>query len=453
MICEETAESTLYWLTLRKRRYLMQFLEGHSPEMNWRYMHLIHVIERLEQALEDAIAGKYPRIIIIWPPRHGKTSLATHRFPAYCLHKRPFWKVIVGAHNEKKATDMTRKIRSICQLAKMDLSEDKSAAGEWELLQGGSCFAAGMQTGVAGTGANALIIDDPVRNRQDANSKTISDKILDEFTDSFMTRLEKVNLVIMSLTHWSQLDLAGRILEIDPDGWEVIKFPAIAEQNDVLGRAEGEALCPGLIPLKMLEYFRDKRPKTFESLYQGNPSAAGGDIVHREWFKYFKERPEKVYRTILSVDTAFKEKESNDYSVIGTWFETESAGYLDDVFREKMSFPKLRDALKSIAARVNPDLILIEDKGSGTSLIQDLQDQTLLPIVGVPADVSKTARLHRATGQYESGNIYHKQGAHWLNDFEHELLTFPNAVYDDQVDMVTHYINNIMKEVSDFIIV
>jgi len=360
--------------------------------------------------------------------------------------------MIVGC-NEEKATDFTRKMRKICRSAKMSLSEEKSAAGEWETIQGGGALAAGVQTGAPGRGANVLIIDDPVRNRADANSRLISDKILNEFHDSFMTRLEEPNIVIIILTRWSELDLAGRLLEDQPDKWRVIKMPALAEKNDILGRVLDEPLCPELIPLERMIDFRDNRPTTFESLYQQNPSIASGNIFKRKWFRYFDDPPNDIVRTLLSVDTAFKEKTSSDYTVIGTWKQSQTAGYLDDVDRDKMNFPRLRNRLLAIAERDQPDLILIEDKASGISLIQDLQNSTMLPIVPVKADISKTARAHQSTGQYESGNIYHRRNAPWLNDYERELLAFPNGTHDDQVDMTTQFINNALKPVEEFIIV
>lgn len=446
-------EAAQQWSTWRKRRYFRQFLRAFTPELTWEFPHLVHIQKELEDALERAVAGQNQRLMIFCPPRHGKSEMCTVRFPAYCLHKRPYWKVIIGANNDKKATDFTRKMRNVCRIAKMNLSEDKAAAGEWETLQGGAILSAGMQTGVPGRGANVLIIDDPVRNRAEANSKLISDKILDEFHDSFMTRLHQPNIVIIILTRWSELDLAGRLLIDEPGNWRVICLPAIAEKNDILGRGLGEPLCPDLIPLEHMLHFRDNRPTTFESLYQQNPSIAAGNLVRREWFKYYDVLPDDIYRTVFSVDTAFKEKTTNDYSVILDWKQSPSSGYLYDVERERMTFPRLRDRLISISARELPDLILVEDKASGISLIQDLQNSTMLPIVPVKADISKTARGHQATGQYESGNIYHRRGAIWLPDYEHELLSFPNAAHDDQFDATMHFINNAMKPVDDFIIV
>lgn len=440
------------WIDLRNKRYFRSFLEKYTPEYHWRYEHLLLLQERLELALEQACAGIPVKLIVMMPPRHGKSSIITERFPAYCLHKRPYWKVIIGAHNEGKAEDFTRRNRNLLVRAGIRLGEKKSA-GEWETVHGGGMKAAGMQTGIAGYGCNVLIIDDPVRNRQDANSQVVSDRILNELNDSFLPRREKFNLTIMIATHWSELDLMGRVIADDPDGWEVITIPALALENDILGRKVGDALCPDLIPLHLIEEFRDKRPKTFESLYQQNPSAADGNIFLREWFQYHDKRPDDVLRTILSCDTAFKEKTHNDYSVIETWHETKNAGYLDDVYREKMNYPKLRQRLLDIAGRTEPNLVLVEDAASGQALISDLLDSTRLPIVGVKCDVSKTARAHAATGQYESKNIFHRSGTEWLTPFEAEMLAFDNGTYDDQVDATTHYINNIMKEVEDFIIV
>lgn len=446
-----TVEAAKKWLDRRNNRYFRSFLEKYTPEYNWRYEHLLLLQERLELSIEQAVAGKKVRIMVFMPPRHGKSSIITERFPAYCLHKRPYWKVMISAFNEMKATDFTRKIRRYTRASGIRTSDERSAAHEWETVHGGGCKAAGILTGAPGYGANLLVIDDPVRNRADANSQVISDKAYNEFSDSFMTRLQTPNIVIIVLTRWSEIDLAGRILTDDPNGWDIINIPAIALQDDILGRSEGDALCPDLIPLERLEWFRDTRPRTFESLYQGNPSLADGNIFLREWFKYFDDPGEEVEQVILSVDTAFKEKTDSDYSVIGKWLKTRRAGYLEDVVREKMTYPKLKRRMLSIAETTMPDLVLIEDRASGISLIQDLQNETRLPIVPVKADISKKSRAYQATGQYESGNIYHKRGGLWVPVFESEMLKFDNDKHDDQVDMATHFINNAMKPVSDII--
>lgn len=441
------------WQQRRKNRYLRTYLETITPYYNWRFPHITYMIDRLERGLERAVAGETVRMMVFEPPRHGKSSLITERFPAYCLHKRPYWKVMVGAFNETKAIDFTRKIRNNARMSGVRISDERSAAMEWETVHGGGAKAAGVQTGAPGYGANVLVLDDPVRNRADANSKVISNKIYDEFSDSFMSRLHKINMVIIVLTRWSELDLAGRILADDPDGWEVINLPALAREDDLLGRKYDEPLCPDLIPLKHLLYFRDKRPRTFESLYQGNPSLATGNIFLREYFQYFLNQPSDVSRKVLSIDTAFKEKESNDPSALGVWYDSPTAGYLNDVIVERLSYPKLKRLVLDVAAREDPDLILIEDKASGQSLIQDLQNETRLPIVPVQVDTDKVSRAHASTGHYESGNIYHRKGALWLPDYESELLSFPNGANDDQVDMTTQYINNVMVEVPDVIIV
>ncbi|GAG84874.1 unnamed protein product, partial [marine sediment metagenome] len=284
-----------------------------------------------------------------------------------------------------------------------------------------------------GRGFNVGIIDDPVKDEEEAASQVIRDKVWDWYQKVFRTRAEPEAAIIIVMTRWHQDDLVGRLLKQakeDPasDQWKVLHFPAIKD---------GQALWPGRYPIGVLEKIRSSiGGRAFESLYQGNPTVAEGQIIKREWWKYYKERP-NFLRIIHSWDTAFKSKTQNDYSVCTVWGEAQNGFYLLDVWRAKVEFPELKRAAVALDARDKPSAVPVEDKASGQSLIQELQRDTNIPVLPYKVDRDKVARAYAVTPLIEAGKVFLPESAPWLFDYIEELSAFPNAEYDDQVDSTT----------------
>jgi len=400
-----------------------------------------------------------PRLIFTLPPRHGKSSTITERFPAYVLDLLPWYQWIVGAYNEKFAYRFSRRNRDLIKQCGIELRSDSATLGLWETLGGGSLRAAGILSGVTGLGANGIILDDPVKNFTEANSLTHSDRVFDEFAYSFMPRLEEYNMVIITLTRWSEKDIVGRIQDSEwAEDFKVINLPWIVEDEeamliDPIGREVGQTLCPELKRDKLAEKIKKLRPEAWESLFQGRPGSPKGAIFKRDMLQYFDTDPLDVLEIVQSIDTGFKDKEKNDPSVITTWLKTKTGHYLVDVFRERLIYPDLKEAIEAQAAKWKPNLILIEDKASGISIIQDLKKYTRLPIVPVKVDKSKPERAHAASGQFRAGNIYIKSGQPWTEDYVKEMLACPTGRFWDQIDSTTQYINSLPSEFGDFIIV
>jgi len=195
-------------------------------------------------------------------------------------------------------------------------------------------------------------------------------------------------------------------------------------------------------PIEQLKAIREEiGVRDFEALYQGSPKIAEGNVFKREWWQMYDKPPDGFLAIIQSIDTAFKEQEHNDYSVITTWGITKTAYYLLDVWRQKVGYPALEVAVKSNAAKWSPKLILIEDKASGQSLIQTLRAETRLPILAVKADKSKLTRANATTGIVEAGRVHLPESAQWLFDYIEEMQGFPSAAHDDQVDATTQFLN------------
>jgi predicted phage terminase large subunit-like protein len=283
-----------------------------------------------------------------------------------------------------------------------------------------------------------LICDDLTKGSEDAYSLTARKSLQVWYESVAYTRLQPNASIVMIATRWHTDDLVGwRLREHAADGWQVVSLPALAEPNDPLNRSEGEALWPSKFPVEALTRIREAiGSSAWSSLYQQRPVAAEGAIFKREWLKSFTGQPE-CYRIIFSLDTAFKTGESNDYSVIGIFGETQNGFYLLDMVRERLDFPALKSRTIAKAAYWKPSAVLIEDAASGQSLIQTLKLETRLPILPVKPLGDKESRASSVSPLFESGRIYLPQQAPWLSDFIDELTSFPAAPHDDQVDSCT----------------
>ncbi len=407
-------------------------------------------IQALAASLEGVERGDIKRLMVLMPPRHGKSELVSLRFPVWYLSKHPTQSIVEAGYAESIALTHSRKARDIFvspeaislfpniryrpeRPGQESIVPERQAAHEWGTKQGGSYYAVGIGGGLTGRGYNIGIIDDPVKDEEEASSQVIRDKIWAWYTTVFKPRAEPDAAEIIVMTRWHPEDLVGRLLkqaEEDPtaDKWTILHFPAITE---------GQALWPERYPLKVLEQIRISiGSRAFESLYQGNPTVAKGQIIKREWWGYYRELP-AIDRLIHSWDTAFKEKAQNDYSVCTIWGETRTGYYLKDVWREKVEFPELKRVAVALYERDKPRVVLVEDKASGQSLIQELQRNTRIPVLPIKVDNDKVARAYASTPIIEAGKVFLPESAPWLYDYIEELSAFPNAPHDDQVDSTT----------------
>ena len=407
-------------------------------------------LRALSDALESMERGELKRLMVLMPPRHGKSELISLRFPCWYLARHPEDYIVQAGYAESIALTHSRQARDIFISAEMGrlfpdirhrperpgqevIIPERQAAHEWGTKQGGSYYAVGIGGGLTGRGFNIGIIDDPVKDEEEAASQTIRDKVWDWYQKVFRTRAEPNAAIIVVMTRWHQDDLVGRLLrqaKEDPnaDQWKVLKFSAIIE---------GQALWSERYPIDVLKKIQSSiGGRAFESLYQCNPTAAEGQIIKREWWKYFREPPQ-FERTIHSWDTAFKDKTLNDYSVCSVWGEAQNGYYLLDMWRDKVEFPELKRVAVALYERDIPNLVLVEDKASGQSLIQELQRNTKIPILPVKVDINKVARANSVTPLIEAGRVFLPENAPWLFDYIEELSAFPNAEHDDQVDSTT----------------
>lgn len=421
----------------RLHKFAVANWDGYTPAPH----HLL-----ISQALRRVARGECKRLMIFMPPRHGKSMLASEYFPAWYLGRNPTHQVIAATYAQQLADDFGRKVRNLAAgpvfsecFPACGLAGDSQAANRFHTAQGGAYFAVGAGGPITGRGAHLLLIDDPIKGREDAESATMRQRLKDWYTSVARTRLMPGGAIVVIQTRWHEDDLAGWLLrEHAHEGWEVLNLPALAEKGDPLGREEGAALWPDAYPGEELETIkRSIGSRDWVALYQQRPAPTEGGLVKVAWFQRFKAAPEKPRRVVQSWDTGLKAAEVNDPSVCTTWAETETGYYLLDVLRARLEYPDLRRAVESQAARWRPGQILVEDKASGQSVVQDIRRSTRLPILPVEPKGDKVVRLLAVSALIEAGRVHLPEFAAWLPDFESEVASFPNAVHDDQVDSMT----------------
>ena len=433
-------------MTIPLLAYAIGHWEGYKPAEHHRL---------IADKLHDVADGKCKRLMIFMPPRHGKSMLASEYFPSWYLGQHPDHYVIAATYAQGLADDFGRKVRNLIasdvykSLFPGGLSEDSHAASRLHTVKGGAYFAVGAGGPITGRGAHLLLIDDPIKGREDADSAVMRNRLKEWYTSVARTRLMPGGAIVVIQTRWHEDDLAGWLLrEHAHEGWEVLNLPALAEPNDPLGRAEGEALWPESYPVDELSTIRRSiGDRDWSALYQQRPSAAEGSIFKRQHWQYYEPievaprallESLKIYNVIQAWDTAFKAKETSDYSAGVTIGVSDTRYYVLDVWRHRLEYPELKDAIKAQANKWGVTSILIEDGASGQSLIQDLQRSTRLPIVPVKADRDKVSRAHAVTPTHAASLCYLPNNAHWVSDFVDELAAFPSAPHDDQVDAFVH---------------
>jgi predicted phage terminase large subunit-like protein len=453
------------------RRRLLHFTRATFPnyEAGWFAR---EVCAELDWFLGEVRARRSPRLMLFAPPRHGKSELVSRRFPAFAMGQDPDLSIIATSYAADLASRMNRDVQRIIDspayrrifpgtslwgknvrtvadgsfMRNSDLFEVVNAKGSYR--------SAGVGGGITGMGGDILIVDDPIKDAEQANSPVYRAKVWEWFTSTLYTRRMPGGGILIILTRWHQDDLAGRILDAAAKGegeqYRIVNFPAVAEQDDVsvldgrLLRREGEALHPERYSLAELEKIKlAVGSRVWASLYQQRPAAAEGAIFKREWWKWQTPTTDDpaqlvkdlgITRVVQFWDTGFKTGQENDPSVCLTLGETTDRYIVLDVWRQKVEFPDLKRAVPAHAGKWNPMVVLVEDKASGQSLVQELKRETRLPIVPIPVDRDKLARANAVTPLVEAGKVYLLEGRPWVADFVDELATFPNASHDDQVD-------------------
>jgi len=403
----------------------------------------------LNRKLLDIIAGRTKRLMVFMPPRHGKSEFISRYFTAWVLGKFPNTRIILASYEADFAASWGRKSRDLLEeygpsMFGVKVSDKSSAANRWD-IEGyeGGMVTAGVAGPITGKGADIGIIDDPVKNAEEAKSKTYQERTWEWYKSTFRTRLHKNGAIILIMTRWDENDLAGRLLknaEGDGEKWEILSLPALAEKNDPLGRKPGEALCPNLFDRNALLNIKQAVGSYWwAALYQQRPSPAEGGLLKRSWWKFYKELPSRFDEVIQSWDMTFKDTKDSDYVVGQVWGRKGADKYLLDQVRDRMDFPTTIQAVRSLSRKwPQAHAKLVEDKANGPAVIATLEHE-IHGLIPIDPQGGKEARASAVSPQIEAGNVYLPDPsiAPWIHDFIEECAAFPNGAHDDQVDAMT----------------
>ena len=411
-------------------------------------------IELIAAKLEEVRRGTCKRLIVTVPPRHLKSHEISIAFPAWVLGHEPTKQILSVTYAQDLSDNLARKSRTLMTspfyegLFDTRLSKGREAVSDYETTDGGYRLSTSVGGVLTGRGADIIIIDDPLK-ADDALSESRRRSVNEWYDNTARSRLnsQEKGAIIIVMQRLHADDLIAHVQEHEP--WDVLSFPAIAEQDETydfstpygrkrIHRKKGEVLHPALVSLSTLESMRRAMTEyNFTAQYQQNPQPPSGIIVKREWLKFYgpNDKPKRFDQIVQSWDTANKDTELANFSVCTTWGLKDQHMYLLDVYRRKVEFPDLKRAVRELAALHRADIVLVEDKASGSSLIQELRAEHFSLVQAAPAiDGDKVMRLRAQTAKIEGGFVLFPKEAHWLDTYLTELLTFPNSKYDDQVD-------------------
>jgi predicted phage terminase large subunit-like protein len=441
-------------LELRRRRRQNRPLRDYvDAATRGQFQWFRHNLE-LNEALEGVLAGRIKRLMVFEPPRHGKSEQISRLLPGKWLERYPDKWVGITSYGDILAGGLAGKARDYYVEAGNRLHPRIQAASHWGTPQGGGCWAAGVGGAITGKGAHLAIIDDPVRNRQDADSQTKRDVLTEWFTSTLRTRLEPGAALIVVLTRWHERDLAGWLIEqeaasAEPEQWTIVDLPARAEPTrpqypDTCAiwsdwRAPGEPLCPERYndhELRILE--ASVGPRDWASLYQQRPRPREGGFFRYAWFEghMVDARPVNA-RWVRYWDTAGTEGDG-DYTAGALIGRTPDGLYwIADVVRGQWSPGRRDQMIRSTAEKDGRHVHIRLEQEAGVGG-KDRSRGTIAALAGFavqakPVTGSKENRADPLASQCEAGNVRIVKGP-WVHHFLEELVGFPNGAHDDQVD-------------------
>jgi predicted phage terminase large subunit-like protein len=470
------------------RRRLLPFVQ----RMNERYMPgWVHedICRRLEKFSDDVAAGKSPRLMLLMPPRHGKSELASKNFPAWHLGRHPDHEFIACSYNLSLAMGFSRKVKqliddpsyqSVFEDARLDPSNQSTE--EWAIAgHRGGYVAAGIGGPITGKGAHVLVIDDPVKNAEEADSADAREKIWEWYLSTAYTRLAPGGGVLVIQTWWHDDDLAGRLQlmmaespdDPDVDQFEVIKYPAIAEQDEYLEleggifrheaandekipegarllRRKGEALHPARYDLAKLNKIRALNRKGggadgrwWSALYQQNPTPDDGAYFLKEQFRRGPTPARQKCNVFIAFDFAISEKKQNDYTVgtVGLQDDNDVLNVAEVLrFKSGDAFFIVESILDLTARWYSPSLILGFEDGQIYRALEALlkkrmRERRMYPSVQLLKPITdKLARARAIQGRMQQGMVSFAEKGEWYEAVRNEMLRFPAGLHDDCVD-------------------
>lgn len=442
-------------LTAFIRRTFETVATGNNLKFNWHIQAIAHKLERVRR-------GETKRLIILMPPRSLKSTIVSVAFPAFLLGQDPTRKIICVSYADGLSSKLHNDCRAVMRsrwfgraFPATRISREKDTEAEFMTTQRGGRFATTITGTLLGRGGSLLIIDDPQKPDSGA-SEAERRRVINWFNSTAATRLDnKVDdaiIVVMQRLHID--DLAGMLLQ--HGGWDVLELQAIAETEQdipigpgqIFHRAVGDVLHPDYEPESILMQMKAQMgTPLFSALYQQRPIPLEGNLIKRKWLRMYEVVPPQNANDLLVIswDTANKASELANHSVGTVWLVRGDICYLLDLVRGRWNFPELKSAVLALKARWPGAANLIEDKGSGTSLIQELR-AVGIPVIAINPEADKITRLYTVGHMFEAGAVHFPKHAPWLNELMQELLGFPHFRSDDQVDSISQALAWVQKK-------
>ncbi len=438
-----------------RAKSLLQFVQDTTPGYKAGWVHEL-LCRRLQQFSADVAAGKSPRLMVFMPPRSGKSQVVSRRFPVWHLGHHPEHEIMLATYGQDLSNDLSRDALECVKspqvrasFRNLALSQRREAVEQWKTSRGGGLSASGVGGPMTGRGAHVLLIDDPVKGVEEADSPEYRRKQKDWYRANAYTRLAPGGGILLTMTRWHQDDLAGWLQDEaakDGDAWDVLKFPAVATEDEWDGsrllRLKGEALHPERYPLAMLQQLeRTLGPYLWMALYGQEPTPPDGQVIARAYLEHeYAALPDRRLSTrIMSIDTAVKEAEINDPAGLAVFDHLKPKTFVADLWTGRLDLPGLTTHVVAQVERWRPDVLLIEDKGNGTELIKACK-RLQLPvgrIVEVMPHANKKLRMIAQTGVMASGDFLLPKSAPWKAQYVRKMLAFPKVDHDEEIDVTS----------------
>ena len=457
-------------MTIYSQEVLNALLRSRLPEFTKKSFQVVSPSDTLlwnwhldviTDYLERCARGEIKRLIITVPPRSLKSICASVAFPAWVLGQDPSRRIVCASYSGDLSSKLARDCRAVMETPwYRQLFPHtrllRNVESDFVTTRQGYRYATSVGGTLTGRGGSIIIIDDPMKP-QDAMSETTRKNVKQWYDNTLFSRLDNkrddVIILVMQRLHLD--DLVAHVLE--KEEWVHIDLPAIAEvdQEFVLSdgrrytRSQGGILHPEREPEHILKDIENTiGSMTFSAQYQQRPVPEKGNLINKDWFQYYDEVPARLPgdKIIQSWDTAVTTSELSDYSVCTTWLVQRDNFYLLDVYRARLQYPALIQAVVAQKRKFNASPILIEDVGTSVGLIQQLRAEASgLYIIRVKPDKDKVTRMSTASVAIQAERVHLPIKAPWLEEFMKEMLAFPGGTHDDQVDSVSQFLNHRLK--------
>jgi predicted phage terminase large subunit-like protein len=416
--------------------------------------------KRLADALQTVADGHCRRLMVFMPPRHGKTLLTSKLFPAYFLARYPDRHVGVASYSAALAYSISRACRGFYADAGGALAQDSKSVSQWHTAYGGSLFATGVGGSQTGKGFHLGLVDDPLKNAEQASSQTIKDKHRDWWGSTWYTRCEPGGAIVVIQTRWAEDDLSGWLLAQEaedphPQRWHVISLPAIAEPLpsfpssctvEVDWREEGAPLCPERYDIPELERIRSQLGAYYwNALYQQRPAPLAGSLFRRDWWQHFTaEEAPAPERLIASWDLTFKASADSDYVAGVILAQVGNRFYVLDAVAERLDINGTLAAIARLNERWRPQATLVETAANGEAVL-GLFKRKIHGLIGVRPEGGKLSRAQAIAPLVEAGQVLLPKGAPWLSAWASHFDPFPRGSHDDLVDALSQGLGWLVK--------